>query len=203
MPNISKIKLEGVSYDLKDSNAVSVQAQTLTDEQKAQAQANIGLAGAATSIENLQTQVGVLAHQNEWIGSIASVTEGDEQTALSAFVQSTVGRAARQGDLVTIADRQDIWYFNGTDWIVYMQSTDLTDATTSSKGLMQVGGGLNVADGVVSVANPLPTGGTAGQVLQSTGPNTAPIWADVASGGADIVVSATQPTNQKPGDLWF
>lgn len=204
MPNISKIKLEGVSYDLKDNSAVSVQAQTLTDEQKAQAQANIGLAGAATSIENLQTQVGVLAHQNEWIGSIASVTTGDEQTALSTFVQNTAGRAARKGDEVTIADRQEIWYYNGTEWIIFMSSTELTDATTTSKGLMQVGAGLEVTDGVVSVSNPLPTGGTAGQILQSAGPNVAPVWADLPTGGGvDIVVSKEQPTNQKPGDFWY
>lgn len=62
MPNISKIKLDGVSYNIKDTAAVSVEAQTLTDEQKAQAQANIGLPGASTAIENLQTQVGVLAY---------------------------------------------------------------------------------------------------------------------------------------------
>lgn len=204
MPNISKIKLDGVSYNIKDTAAVSVEAQTLTDEQKAQAQANIGLPGASTAIENLQTQVGVLAYQNEWVGSIATVIDGEEQTTLSGFVGNTAGRPPRKGDEVTIADRQEIWYFNGENWVVFMSSTELTDATSTTKGLVQIGNGLNVADGVVSVSNPLPTGGTSGQILQSQGPNVAPQWVDMPSGGGvDIVVSKTQPTNQKAGDLWF
>ena len=43
--------------------------------------------------------------------------------------------------------------------------------------------------------------GTAGYYLKSNG-SGAPIWAAM-SGGIDIVVSSSQPSGQKSGDIWY
>lgn len=44
--------------------------------------------------------------------------------------------------------------------------------------------------------------GTKGQVLTSSGDGE-PKWSDVAGGGPDIVISASQPSGQKSGDFWY
>ena len=91
-----------------------------------------------------------LKQQNEFIGSIATAPEPDRQSILTQFVVDTTGRQPRFGDEVAIEDVGELWEYNGTEW-VFFTTTTLTDASTTNKGLMQVGSGLLVTSGLVSV----------------------------------------------------
>lgn len=88
--------------------------------------------------------------QTEFIGSVATAPAPDTQSILTQFVVDTVGRQPRNGDEVGILDVGELWLFNGTVWAFFTDTT-IADASTTEKGLMQVGTGLNVSSGLVSV----------------------------------------------------
>lgn len=90
--------------------------------------------------------------QNEFIGSVNTAPAPDTQEILTQFVVDTTGREPRNGDEVAIADVGELWIFNGTSW-VFFTTTTLSDATTSSKGVVQIGSGINVSSGVISLDN--------------------------------------------------
>lgn len=92
-----------------------------------------------------------LQQQNELIGSVPTIPSGEDiQTYLSQYVLSKEGRLPRNGDEVAIEDVGELWEYNGTQW-VFFTNTTLKDATTTNKGIMQVGTGLLVTNGLVSV----------------------------------------------------
>lgn len=91
-----------------------------------------------------------LKQQTEFIGSVATAPEPDRQSILTQFVVDTAGRQPRNGDEVGIIDVGELWLFNGTSWAFFTDTT-IADASTTEKGLMQVGTGLNVSSGLVSV----------------------------------------------------
>lgn len=91
-----------------------------------------------------------LKQQTEFIGSVATAPAPDTQSILTQFVVDTVGRQPRNGDEVGIIDVGELWLFNGTAWAFFTDTT-IADASTTEKGLMQVGTGLNVSSGLVSV----------------------------------------------------
>lgn len=90
--------------------------------------------------------------QNEFIGSVNTAPVPDTQEILTQFVVDTKGREPRNGDQVAIADVGELWIFNGTSWL-FFATTTLSDATTSSKGIVKIGTGINVSDGVISLNN--------------------------------------------------
>lgn len=55
MADVEKVKIKGVSYDIKDPNAVSVQSQSLTAAQQAQARTNIGVSAATDVYTKTET----------------------------------------------------------------------------------------------------------------------------------------------------
>ena len=92
-----------------------------------------------------------LKQQNDFIGTVPTIPSGEDvQDVLSQYVLSKEGRAPRNGDEVAIEDAGELWQYNGTEW-VFFTNTTLADASTSNKGLMQVGSGLLVNSGLVSV----------------------------------------------------
>ena len=97
-----------------------------------------------------------LKQQNQLIGSVETAPAPDTQSILTQFVVDTVGRQPRNGDEVSILDVGELWRFNGTDWI-FFTDTIISDASTTEKGLMQVGTGLLVNNGLVSVDSSIYT----------------------------------------------
>ena len=97
-----------------------------------------------------------LKQQNQFIGSVASAPSPDTQSILTQFVVDETGRQPRNGDEVAIEDVGELWLFNGTQW-VFFTTTTLADASTTNKGLMQVGTGLLVSSGLVSVDSSIYT----------------------------------------------
>ena len=97
-----------------------------------------------------------LKQQTEFIGSVASAPEPDRQSILTQFVVDTMGRQPRNGDEVGIIDITELWLFNGTTW-VFFADTQVGDASTTEKGVMQVGSGLLVNNGLVSVDSSIYT----------------------------------------------
>lgn len=91
-----------------------------------------------------------LKQQTEFIGSVATAPEPDRQSILTQFVVDTAGRQPRNGDEVGIIDIGELWLFNGTSWVFFTDTT-IADASTTEKGVMQVGSGLLVTNGLVSV----------------------------------------------------
>lgn len=99
---------------------------------------------------------------------------GHKLTDLGAPVNSN--DAVRQADLKVVSDEVD-GIISGTTGIT------LAPATTTKIGGVIVGDGIEVeADGTIST-NPVPTGGTAGQVLTRTADGSA--WEDAPSGLPD------------------
>lgn len=95
--------------------------------------------------------ISALKQQNELIGSVPTIPTGEDiQDVLSQYVYTTEGRLPRNGDEVAIEDVGELWEYNGTQW-VFFTNTTLKDASTSNKGIMQVGSGLLVSSGLVSV----------------------------------------------------
>lgn len=113
-----------------------------------------------------------LKQQNEFIGSIATAPEPDRQSILTQFVVDTTGRQPRNGDEVAIEDVGELWEYNGTEW-VFFTTTTLADASTTNKGLMQVGSGLLVTSGLVSVDDTRLTMARAKVTNTSTTPSLA------------------------------
>lgn len=91
-----------------------------------------------------------LKQQNEFIGTVATAPEPDTQTILTQFVVDTTGRQPRNGDEVAIEDVGELWEFNGTEW-VFFTNTTLKDASTTQKGVVQIGSGINVSSGIISL----------------------------------------------------
>lgn len=91
-----------------------------------------------------------LKGQNEFIGTVTTAPSPDTQSILTQYVVDTVSRQPRNGDEVAIDDVGELWIFNGTSW-VYFTNTTLKDATTTSKGVVQVGTGLSVSSGIISL----------------------------------------------------
>ena len=91
-----------------------------------------------------------LKGENEFIGTVQTAPEPDRQAILTQFVVDITDRQPRNGDEVGIEDVSELWIFNGTSW-VFFTTTVLNNATTTSKGVMQVGTGLLVNSGIVSV----------------------------------------------------
>ena len=82
--------------------------------------------------------IAALKQQTEFIGTVPTAPAPDTQSILTQFVVDTVGRAPRNGDEVAIEDVGELWLFNGTEW-VFFTTTVLHDATTTSKGVVQIG----------------------------------------------------------------
>ena len=100
--------------------------------------------------------VQALKQQTEFIGTVPTAPEPDTQSILTQFVVDTAGRAPRNGDEVAIEDVGELWLFNGTQW-AFFTNTTLKDATTTSKGIVQIGTGLNVSNGLISVDSTIYT----------------------------------------------
>lgn len=114
-----------------------------------------------------------LKSENEYIGSVPNAPAPDTQSILTQFVIDTEGRQPRNGDEVAIEDVGELWMFNGTQW-VFFTTTTISDATTTSKGLMQVGSGLNVSSGIVSVDSTIYWASRSTVSNSSTIPSIAP-----------------------------
>jgi len=112
--------------------------------------------GYITSWLETDPLISSLRQQNEFIGTVQTAPEPDRQSILTQFVVDETGRQPRNGDEVAIEDVGELWIFNGTSW-VFFTTTVLNDATTTSKGVMQVGTGLSVDSGVVSVDSSIYT----------------------------------------------
>ena len=150
-------------------------------------------------IKQLQTQ-------NEFIGTIETCPEGEEQSVLTQFVYEQKSQAPEQGNLVNIADRGDQWIYTGTQWLFYSDYL-LMDATRTRKGIVSIGTGLNVSEGNVSVDTTLYTPSRA-VITDST--STAATLSNVAA-NTDYVF--TQPltsltltnavTSQYSSDIYF
>lgn len=117
--------------------------------------------------------VQALKQQTEFIGTVPTAPEPDTQSILTQFVVDTAGRAPRNGDEVAIEDVGELWLFNGTQW-AFFTNTTLKDATTTSKGIVQIGSGLNVSSGLISVDSSIYTASR--QIIDSasTTPSIAP-----------------------------
>ena len=100
--------------------------------------------------------IGSLKQQTEFIGSVPTAPAPDTQSILTQFVVDTTGRQPRNGDEVSILDVGELWLFNGTVW-AFFTDTNIADASTTEKGLMQVGTGLLVNNGLVSVDSSIYT----------------------------------------------
>lgn len=101
--------------------------------------------------------ISALKQQNELIGSVPTIPTGENiQDVLSQYVYTTEGRLPRNGDEVAIEDVGELWEYNGTQW-VFFTNTTLKDASTTNKGIMQVGSGLLVSSGLVSVDSSIYT----------------------------------------------
>lgn len=101
--------------------------------------------------------ISALKQQNELIGSVPTIPAGEDiQDVLSQYVYTTEGRLPRNGDEVAIEDVGELWEYNGTQW-VFFTNTTLKDASTTNKGVMQVGTGLLVSSGLVSVDSSIYT----------------------------------------------
>lgn len=91
-----------------------------------------------------------LQQQNQFIGSIQTCAVGEEQTTLTQFVSTMLSRQPRKGDLVNIMDRGEQWLFTETNWVFYLNFT-LNDATYTTKGIVQIGEGLTVENGLITL----------------------------------------------------
>lgn len=127
-----------------------------------------------------------LQQQTEFIGTVSTAPEPDTQSILTQFVYDTAGRAPRNGDEVAIEDVGELWLFNGTTWNFFTNTT-LKDATTTSKGVVQIGSGLNVLSGVVSVDSTIYT---PSRTVSTNTTATTPTISNVAK-GTDYIF--TQP----------
>lgn len=115
-----------------------------------------------------------LKQENEFIGTVPTIPSGEDiQTYLSEYVLSEKGRLPRNGDQVAIEDVGELWLYNGTQW-VFFTNTTLKDASTTEKGLMQVGTGLLVTNGLVSVDPSIYWASRTYQTNSSTAPSIAP-----------------------------
>lgn len=94
--------------------------------------------------------------QTEFIGTVTTAPEPNTQSILTQFVVDTTGRQPRSGDEVAIEDVGELWLFNGTQW-VFFTNTTLKDASTTNKGVVQIGSGINVSNGLISVDGTLYT----------------------------------------------
>ena len=107
--------------------------------------------GAISSWLSNDPLIESLKQQTEFIGTVPTIPEGEDlQEILSQFVLSTTGRDVRNGDEVAIEDVGELWLYNGTEWIFFTNTT-LKDATKTSKGVVQIGEGIDVTNGVISV----------------------------------------------------
>ena len=113
-----------------------------------------------------------LKQQTEFIGTIPTAPEPDTQSILTQFVVDTTGRQPRNGDEVAIEDVGELWLFNGSSWNFFTNTT-LKDATTTSKGIVQIGTGLNVSSGIVSVDSTIYTAARISVTNTSTTPSLA------------------------------
>lgn len=111
-----------------------------------------------------------LKQQTEFIGTVATAPAPDTQSILTQFVVDTAGRQPRNGDEVAIEDVGELWLFNGTQW-AFFTNTTLSDATTSSKGVVQIGTGLNVSSGLISVDSTIYTASRTKVTNTSTTPS--------------------------------
>lgn len=100
--------------------------------------------------------IAALKQQTEFIGTVATAPEPNTQLILTQFVVDTVDREPRNGDEVAIEDVAELWLFNGTEW-VFFTNTTLKDASTTNKGVVQIGSGINVNNGLISVDGTLYT----------------------------------------------
>lgn len=112
--------------------------------------------GFITSWLDNDPLINSLKQQTEFIGSVATAPEPDRQSILTQFVVDTAGRQPRNGDEVGIIDIGELWLFNGTSWVFFTDTT-IADASTTEKGVMQVGSGLLVTNGLVSVDSSIYT----------------------------------------------
>lgn len=112
--------------------------------------------GFITSWLDNDPLINSLKQQNQLIGSVETAPEPDTQSILTQYVVDTAGRQPRNGDEVSILDVGELWRFNGTDW-VFFTDTVISDASTTEKGVMQVGTGLLVNSGLVSVDSSIYT----------------------------------------------
>lgn len=145
-----------------------------------------------------------LKGQNEFIGTVTTAPSPDTQSILTQFVVDTVGRQPRNGDEVAIEDVGELWIFSGTSW-VFFTNTTLSDATTTSKGVVQIGSGLSVSSGVVSLDSTAVT--TSRTVVNST--STTPSIALAAntdyvfSNNLSSLTITSVPTSQYDINLYF
>lgn len=91
-------------------------------------------------------------YNNQWSPRTGSIL----QTILTDYVEVTASRQPRNGDEVAFEADGDLWLYNGTSW-VYFSNTTLKDATYTTKGVVQIGSGLNVNNGLISVDGTLYT----------------------------------------------
>lgn len=113
--------------------------------------------------DKINTEIEKLKLSNEYIGAI-SVTESqyndpDVMSALlDAKVEEIESRSVREGDLINITlteddgdIRQEMWLYTPTSWKFYSALQPLVDATKTNKGVVSIGDGISVSNGVISV----------------------------------------------------
>jgi hypothetical protein len=134
--------------------------------------------GFITSWLNDDPLISSLKSQNQFIGNVNEIPSGEDlQSYLSNFVITTVSRNPRNGDEVGILDQGELWIFSGTfgdDGVwMFFSETSIGDASTTEKGVMQVGTGLLVNSGLVSVDSSIYWASRMTNTITSTTPTIA------------------------------
>lgn len=138
----------------------------------------------------LYIEIEKLRQLNEWLGRVTvTAAEYDKennyaalQTILTNFVKANTdpSRDPRNGDQITVAaadsidpvpEYPEIWMFVEDDpaappsagtWKFFSSLQQIVDASTTAKGLVQIGANINVTDGLISV--PVATASNLGVV---------------------------------------
>ena len=139
-----------------ETNAVLYTSQTLTDAQKTQARNNIG-AGKSESVlytsQTLTDEQKTQARNNIGAGKSESVlyTEQTLTDAQKTQARNNIGASSSSAVLYTAQTLTDAQKTQARNNIGALATSDLPVGSKLQKGILQVGSGINVSSGVISV----------------------------------------------------
>jgi len=98
-------------------------------------------------------EIGKLRRKSYWVGSIATIPEGsDIDEVLDSYVTNTMHRLAYEGDQVTVTDVHTVYQRAAdTHWKVFTDAGAVEHASGTQYGVVKVGSGIDVTNGVISV----------------------------------------------------